>query len=109
MVCVYTFKNNFTNLVDTRNYFNLDYSLIEYSSCFLSNVEKQIKPIKIYNNFKAHKDQIKKDQKGKTGIYCLVNLINGHIYIGSSVNLDVRMSNYLNIIYLKNKKIITCL
>lgn len=76
----------------------------EYSSCFLTNVVKQIKPIKIYNNFKEAKDQIKKDQKGKTGVYCLVNLINGHIYIGSSVNLAVRMSNYLNTTYLKNRK-----
>ena len=76
----------------------------EYSSCFLTNVVKQIKPIKIYNNFKDAKDQIKKDQKGKTGVYCLVNLINGHIYIGSSVNLAVRMSNYLNTTYLKNRK-----
>ena len=50
------------------------------------------------------KEQIKKDQKGKTGVYCLVNLNNGHIYIGSSINLAVRMSNYLNTTYLKNKK-----
>ena len=65
---------------------------MEYSSCFLTNVVKQVKPIKIYNNFKEDKDQIKKDQKGKTGVYCLVNLINGHIYIGSSVNLAVSAS-----------------
>ena len=71
---------------------------------FLTNVVKQIKPIKIYNNFKEAKDQIKKYQKGKTGVYCLVNLINGHIYIGSSVNLAVIMSNYLNTTYLKNRK-----
>ena len=68
----------------------------EYSSpkarLFLTNVVKQIKPIKIYNNFKVDKDQIKKDQKGKKGVYCLVNLINGHIYIGSSVNLAVSAS-----------------
>ena len=31
-------------------------------------------------------------------------MINGHIYIGSSVNLAVRMSNYLNTTYLKNRK-----
>ena len=80
---------------------------MEYSSCFLTNVVEQIKPIKKYNNFKGDKDQIKKaaaQQKGKTGVYCLVNLINGHIYIGSSVNLAVRMSNYLNTTYLKNRK-----
>lgn len=45
-----------------------------------------------------------KDQQGKTGIYCLVNLINGNIYVGSSVNLAIRMRNYLNSTFLKNKK-----
>ena len=101
MVCEYTFKQNLTLtiLAYTRDYFNLDYSLLEYSSCFLTNVVEQIKPIKKYNNFKGDKDQIKKDQKYKTGVYCLVNLINGHIYIGSSVNLAVRMSTYLNTTY----------
>ena len=96
-MCEYIFKN-------TWDYFNLDYSLLEYSTCFLSNVVEQIKPIKVYKNFKEAKQQIKKDQKGKTGVYCLVNLINGHIYIGSSVNLALRMSNYLNTTYLKNRK-----
>ena len=96
MVCVYTFKNFY--------YVNIDYSLLAYSTCFLTNVVEQIKPIKVYNNFMEDKEQIKKDQKGKTGVYCLVNLNNGHIYIGSSINLAVRMSNYLNTTYLKNKK-----
>jgi group I intron endonuclease len=45
-----------------------------------------------------------RDQKEKTGVYCLVNLINGHIYIGSSSNLAIRMRNYLNTNFLKNKK-----
>lgn len=58
----------------------------------------------MYNNLKEDKQQIKKDQKGKTGVYCLVNLINGHIYIGSSVNLAVRMSNYLSTAHLNNRK-----
>jgi group I intron endonuclease len=86
------------------DYFNLDYSLLEYSTCFLTILVEQIKPIKVYNNFKESKQQIEKDQKDKTGVYCLVNLINGQFYIGSSVNLALRMSNYLNTTYLKNRK-----
>lgn len=46
--------------------------------------------------------QLIKDQKN--GIYCLVNLINGHTYIGSSTNIQVRMRNYLNNIFLNNEK-----
>lgn len=66
--------------------------------------ELQIKPIKVYSNFKEDQLQIKKEQKDKTGVYCLVNLINGNFYIGSSINIAVRMGNYLNTTYLKNRK-----
>ena len=86
------------------DYFILDYSVLGHSTCFLTLLVEQIKPIKVYDNFKESKQQIKKDQTDKTGVYCLVNLINGHIYIGSSVNLALRMSNYLNTTYLKNSK-----
>ena len=74
------------------------------STCFLSKIVEQIKPIKVYNNFKEDRDQLIRDQKEKTGVYCLVNLTNGHIYIGSSINLAVRMRNYLNTTFLKNKR-----
>jgi group I intron endonuclease len=102
-VCEYTFEN-ISTIWDGCDYLNLDYYLLECSTCFLNNVVKQVKPIKVYKNFKEDKQQIKKDQKSKTGVYCLVNLINGHIYIGSSINLAVRMSNYLNTTFLKNRK-----
>lgn len=65
---------------------------------------KQVKPIKIYNSFKENRVDILKDQKDKTGVYCLFNKINGNIYIGSSINLQVRLRNYLNTTFLKNKK-----
>jgi hypothetical protein len=57
---------------------------------------EQIKPVKIYNNLKADRLQLIKDQKDKVGVYCLVNLTNGHLYIGSSTNLASRMRNYFN-------------
>lgn len=74
------------------------------SNCVLTKILEQIKPIKVYNHFKDDRQQLIKDQKEKTGVYCLVNLINGKIYIGSSINLAVRMKNYLNTTFLKNKK-----
>lgn len=94
-MCEYTF--------DYLDYFSLNY-LFKSSTCFLNALVEQLKPIKIYNNFKEDRLQLINDQKDKTGVYCLVNLINGHIYIGSSVNLAVRMKNYLNTTFLKNKK-----
>ena len=50
-----------------------------------------------------------RDQKEKTPAepgYCLVNLTNDHIYIGSSTNLALprRGRNYLNTTFLKNKR-----
>jgi group I intron endonuclease len=89
---------------ENLNYFTENYYLLKCSTCFLTKSVEQIKPIKVYSNFKEDRLQIKKDQKDKTGVYCLVNLRNGHIYIGSSVNLAVRMSNYLNNTFLKNSK-----
>lgn len=76
-----------------------------YCSIFLIGKIEELKPIKIYSNLKNEKQNIKIDQKEKIGVYCLINLINGHIYIGSSINIANRMSSYLNNTYLKNKKV----
>jgi group I intron endonuclease len=73
-------------------------------STILSQTVEKLNPIKYYNNFKEDLPQIKKDQSNKTGVYCLLNLINGHIYIGSSVNIAIRMKNYSNAAFLKHKK-----
>jgi group I intron endonuclease len=73
-------------------------------TCFLTKTVKKLKPIKVYNNFKENRLQLIKDQKDKTGVYCLVNLINGNIYIGSSGNLSGRMRSYLNNAFLKSKQ-----
>ena len=48
--------------------------------------------------------QIFKEQKNKSGVYCLVNLINSHFYIGSSINIEQRMKSYLNNSFIKSKK-----
>jgi group I intron endonuclease len=84
--------------------FSLNYPTEKFSICFLTKVVEQIKPIKVYSNFKKDRLQLIKDQKDKTGVYCLINLINGNFYIGSSSNLAVRMRNYLNTTFLNNKK-----
>ena len=77
---------------------------LQCSTCVLTNVIEQIKPIKTYDNFKERSLLLKKDLRNKSGVYCLVNLIHGKYYIGSSINLSARMGNYLNTAYLKNRK-----
>jgi group I intron endonuclease len=67
------------------------------------NIE-QFTPIKVYSNFKENRDLILKQEKDKSGIYCFVNKINKHVYIGSSIHLANRMKNYLNTSFLKSKQ-----
>lgn len=61
-----------------------------------------IKPILEYKSLKDDRINIIKDLKNKSGIYCLINKINNHTYIGSSINLAGRIKNYLNKSFLKN-------
>lgn len=70
---------------------------------FLLRQVERINPVKVYSNFKEDRLQIIKDKKNKAGVYCLVNLINGHVYIGSFTKLQIRMRNYLNNLFLKTK------
>lgn len=69
---------------------------------YISQILESIKPIKVYETFDRTK--ILKDQKGKTGIYMFVNLINGHKYVGKSINISERMRSYSSISYLMNIK-----
>lgn len=62
-----------------------------------------LKPQKIYSSLKSDRLNIYKEQKGKSGIYCLINNITENCYIGSSINLASRMRNYLNNTLLKSK------
>lgn len=65
---------------------------------------KNISPLMTYKNFKEDRTKIFKDQNNKSGVYCFINNINGHSYVGSSINLKSRMKNYLNNTFLKNEK-----
>lgn len=65
---------------------------------------KDLDFIYTYNNFKENRSLILKQQKDKSGVYLLINNINGHSYVGSSVHLAARMKNYLNTAFLKSKQ-----
>lgn len=58
-------------------------------------------PVKFYKNVDADKIKILSDNKGKSGIYLFINLVNNKIYIGSAINLYKRFYNYYNTNYLK--------
>lgn len=63
-----------------------------------------LKAVKVYNNFKEDRVNTLKEQRDKSGVYCLINKVNGHSYVGSSINLASRMRNYLNKAFLKSKQ-----
>lgn len=58
-------------------------------------------PVKLYKNAYEDKMQILSKNKGKTGVYRWVNLENKKCYVGSSVNLSVRLLNYYSISFLE--------
>nr|AAC72267.1 COI i4 protein [Cyclocybe aegerita] len=96
---------NRNSLIQSNNHNFIYKNTIRFYST--SNVENNIKdlhPLKTYDNFKENKLDILKEQKDKSGVYCLINKINGNAYVGSSINLASRMKNYLNNIFLKSKK-----
>jgi GIY-YIG catalytic domain len=66
------------------------------------NVE--IKPVKYYNNMYDFKSIFIKDNKNKSGIYKFTNKLNGNFYIGSSLNLSKRFTNYFSLSYLSKIK-----
>jgi len=59
------------------------------------------KALKTYSNAEECKKQILCENKGKTGIYRWVNTISNKSYIGSSISLTERFTNYYNINHLK--------
>jgi group I intron endonuclease len=60
-------------------------------------------PLKIYKNAKLDKLLIISENKNKIGIYCLTNIKNGRKYVGMSINLDKRLSNYYQNSFLNKK------
>lgn len=61
-------------------------------------------PVFVYSDLKTEKALILTDNKGKSGVYMWTNMVNGKIYVGSSVDLSKRLRNYFNISYLSDLK-----
>jgi group I intron endonuclease len=104
----------FHSLISVTTQPSLGYTVITRSySSFSNNQDKKIgnqdillniKAVKVYNNLKEDRLNILKEQRDKSGVYCLINKVNGHSYVGSSIKLASRMRNYLNKAFLKSKQ-----
>jgi len=66
-----------------------------------NNQEKDnIIPVAVYSDAYLNKSIILKDNKNKSGIYRWVNKVNGKSYVGSSVNLSLRLKVYYDFSFL---------
>ena len=62
-----------------------------------------INQVKVYENAYNMKKDILKENKGKSGIYMLINKLTKDIYIGQSIDISKRFRNYFNLSYIKSK------
>jgi group I intron endonuclease len=69
----------------------------------LSNTGFNIKPSVVYSDLTLETKTIFKDNKGKSGVYRLTNLITGAIYIGSAIDLTRRFREYFSVKHLKKE------
>lgn len=60
----------------------------------MKNNNNNFSPVAIYENAKLCKELIWLENQGKSGIYKWINIINGKTYIGSAVDLGVRLRSY---------------
>lgn len=57
-------------------------------------------PLLIYSNADTEKVAIFKNNRGKAGIYCWVNNESGKRYVGGSIDLGKRFTQYFNLKHL---------
>jgi group I intron endonuclease len=61
-------------------------------------------PLITYSNLDTDKSTILSDNKGKTGIYKIMHIESGKFYIGSVVNLSIRLKMYYSKNHLNRDK-----
>lgn len=71
--------------VITRSYSNLS----NKQDVHIGNQDNilNFKAVKVYNSLKEDRVNILKELRHQSGVYCLINKVNGHSYVGSSINL----------------------
>jgi len=110
LICISHYWFTIKAKLNTNSIFNRNYSSLtgepNNNNDNNNNNDKKTKlnPVKVYNNFKEDRAKLISESNNKSGIYYLINNVNGHSYVGSSINLASRMRNYLNVSLLKSKQ-----
>jgi group I intron endonuclease len=68
------------------------------------STDNSVVPVIKYSNADIQKLQIINENRGKSGVYCRTNLLNGQRYVGSSVNLARRYTDYFNTNYISDER-----
>lgn len=68
------------------------------------STDNSVVPVIKYSNADTQKLQIINENRGKSGVYCWTNQLNGRRYVGSSVNLARRFTDYFKINYISDEK-----
>lgn len=68
----------------------------------ISTINNNTNPVKLYENALIKKEIIN-ENKNKSGIYLLTNLITNDKYVGQSTNLGKRFEKYFTLSYLKDR------
>lgn len=83
---------NYKHKVTINNNNNNKNNLNKYSpSC-----DRLISPVKSYGNAELFREEVLKDNRGKSGIYMWKNNLNQKTYVGSAVDLSKRLGSYYN-------------
>jgi len=69
-----------------------------------NNFNKKLAPVVTYSNLDLNKYRIYNENYKKSGIYRWNNLITGKSYVGSSIDLSHRFTQYYSTIHLKKHK-----
>jgi group I intron endonuclease len=80
-------KNNQNNTIVTKNNDNT----------------MSVDPVISYANADTQKQEILNANSGKTGIYRWTHSISGKSYVGSAIDLSLRLKNYYNLSYLESE------
>lgn len=87
-----------------RCVYNTKYACFSTSSKLNKiNPDNNLNPLVIYPDADQNKLMILKDNKDKVGIYRWINKVNGNTYVGSSVNLSLRLKKYYNFSYIASE------
>jgi predicted GIY-YIG superfamily endonuclease len=80
----------------------------QYSKLSGTSSSTPVTPVIIYLNAETDKSKILTDNKGRAGIYLWAHIGSNSIYVGSAVDLSIRLSLYYYPSYLKRTKNYIC-